>query len=183
MILLQYCTAQFTQRGTLHPYSERLRTEKFYRCCHRRRRPTHVRSSTKCASIVASVSAASFAPAGQLAPESIVASFGSNLSTSTEFASSLPLPAELAGVSVRIRDSVGIERPASLFYVSANQINFLMPPGTAPGTGIVSVRNRELSLLGRVEVASVAPSVFTANSTGKDCGRPGFSHQVRRRDL
>ena len=120
------------------------------------------------ASIVASVSAASFAPAGQLAPESIVAGFGSNLATSIERASLLPLPTELAGVNVRLLDSAGIERLASLFYVSPNQINFLMPLGTAPGPGILTVTSGGTVVAGGVvDVASVAPTIFTANSTGQ----------------
>ena len=73
---------------------------------------------------VASVSAASFAAGGSLAPESIAAAFGANLATDTQTAPSLPLPTQLAGVSVKVRDSAGAERLAPLFFVSPGQINY-----------------------------------------------------------
>ena len=62
---------------------------------------------------VVSVSAASFGGA-ELAPEALVAAFGSNLTTSTQTASSGTLPTQLAGASVRVKDSLGADRLAPL---------------------------------------------------------------------
>src|SRR5262249_57930564 len=78
-----------------------------------------------------SVSAANFTD-GVLAPEAIVAAFGDGLATTTQGASSLPLPLELAGARVVARDSAGIERPAPIFFISASPINFLIPAQNAP---------------------------------------------------
>jgi len=84
---------------------------------------------------VTSVSAASFAADDALAPESIAAAFGTNLATGIQAAppSPLPLPTQLAGVSVKVRDSAGEDRLAPLFFVSPEQINFQVPRGTAAG--------------------------------------------------
>jgi len=85
------------------------------------------------------VSAASYAPNRALASETITAAFGANLSTQTAVANSSPLPTELAGVFLKVRDSPGVERRAPLFFVSPGQINFLMPGGTASGTATLTV--------------------------------------------
>src|SRR5262245_24397605 len=64
-----------------------------------------------------SASAANFRSV-KLARESIVAAFGANLSATTAAADSLPLPTMLAGTSVSVKDSLGAERLAPLFFVS-----------------------------------------------------------------
>jgi Galactose oxidase, central domain/Kelch motif len=86
---------------------------------------------------VASVSAASFAAGGTLAPESIAAAFGVNLATDTQTAPSLPLPTQLAGVSVKVTSG---ESNESIGLIVA---------------------------AGMVEIAGVAPGLFTANSDGQ----------------
>lgn len=74
------------------------------------------------ANTAAHVSAASFR--GQpIAPEAIIAAFGSNLATATLSATVTPLPTSLAGTTVKVRDSFGTERLASLFFVSPTQVN------------------------------------------------------------
>jgi uncharacterized protein (TIGR03437 family) len=118
------------------------------------------------AATVASVSAASFAMGG--APESIVAAFGSNLAAGTQAASGLPLPTSLAGTSLRVRDSAGVERPAPLFFVAPNQINYQIPAGTAAGTAYVSVVSGGNPVAaGIVEITRVAPGLFSANASGQ----------------
>lgn len=111
---------------------------------------------------IISVSAANFV-AGQLAPESVVAAFGSNLAASTQVASGLPLPTELAGASIRVRDFAGVERAAPLFFVSPNQINYQIPAGTLTGTATVSVNSGSV---GGGEIVSVSPGLFTADASG-----------------
>lgn len=112
---------------------------------------------------IASASAASFA-VGPLAPEAIVAAFGTNLATSAQTAAGLPLPTQLAGVNVRVRDSAGAERDASLFFVSPNQINYQIPPGVVNGPATVTVSS---GATGIVEIASIAPGLFSANGNGQ----------------
>src|SRR5262249_51145585 len=74
-----------------------------------------------------SVSAASYNGA-ELAKESIVAAFGNGLATEVRAATSLPLPTTLAGTKVKVKDSAGAERDASLFFVAPTQVNYLLPP-------------------------------------------------------
>jgi hypothetical protein len=119
------------------------------------------------AGAVTSVSAASFS-GGLAAPESIIAAFGPNLSASTEVATTLPLPTTLAGVSVKLQDRLGIERPAPLFFVSPNQINYLMPSGATAGLATVTVtRSGTTVSSGRIALDPVVPGLFTANANGK----------------
>jgi uncharacterized protein (TIGR03437 family) len=112
---------------------------------------------------LASVSAASFA-LGAIAPDSIVAAFGANLSTGVAAARDVPLPTDLLGTSVRVRDSAGAERLAGLFFVSPSQINYLVPPDTALGTATITVNN---SAAGTVEITPAAPGLFAANANGQ----------------
>lgn len=79
----------------------------------------------------ASVSAASYIRAGDLASESIAAAFGTNLATTTQSATAIPLPTALADTTVTVRDNLGVARLAPLFYVSPLQINYQIPNGTA----------------------------------------------------
>lgn len=117
---------------------------------------------------VTTVSAASFSGA-ELAAESIVAAFGQGLATTTEAATSVPLPTTLAGVSVRVRDSAEMERAAPLFFVAPGQINYLIPPGTANGTANISVmRDETVIAAGTAPIAAVAPGLFAANANGRD---------------
>lgn len=124
--------------------------------------------STSCAVIptVATISAANFqAP---IASESLVSAFGSALATGIQVANSLPLPTTLGGTKVTVKDSLGSERPAPLFFVSPAQVNYLMPPGVASGVATVTVTNaNNVSTSGDVRIAPVAPGLFSANASGQ----------------
>src|SRR5262249_14810585 len=72
---------------------------------------------------VSAVSAASFATGAQ-AGEGIAALFGTGLAGTTLAAASQPLPVTLGGAQVRVRDAMGTELDAPLFFVSPTQINF-----------------------------------------------------------
>jgi uncharacterized protein (TIGR03437 family) len=114
-----------------------------------------------------SVSAASYSGA-RLAPESIVAAFGTNLATAIEAASSVPLPTSLAGTTVKVKDSQGAERSAPLFFVSPTQINYLIPAETATGAATVVFNSSDGSVSGgAVQIAPVAPGIFAANADGQ----------------
>lgn len=122
----------------------------------------------KVAPAVTSVSAASFLGA-QLAPESIVAGFGSNMATGVAIANSLPLPTTLLGTTVDVIDSATrTTRPASLFFVAPAQINYQTPAGTADGTAWVIVRiNGNIVGAGVMTIAKVAPGMISANANGQ----------------
>src|SRR5262245_13571843 len=83
------------------------------------------RSTAIQAGAVASVNAASYV--APVARNSIVAAFGNNLATATAAAQTTPLPTTLAGMTVTIQDSAGATTPAPLFFVSATQVNYLIP--------------------------------------------------------
>jgi uncharacterized protein (TIGR03437 family) len=116
---------------------------------------------------LASVSAASFSGV-ELASESIVAAFGADLATTTKSANTSTLPTELAGTTVKIRDSAGVERLSPIFFVAPTQVNYLMPAGTANGMARVTMigGNSKFST-GAVKIAAVAPGLFTANASGQ----------------
>jgi uncharacterized protein (TIGR03437 family) len=116
---------------------------------------------------IAPVSAASFNGAA-LAPESIVAAFGPGLAGGTEIATTVPLPTSLLGASVKVKDRAGVERASPLFFVSPNQINFQIPPGTATGKATITVSNpQNTNLSATVWIESVAPGLFAANANGQ----------------
>ena len=124
---------------------------------------------TRCSAVdgAAAASAASFFT-HQLASESIAALFGSELATEVKAPSSLPLPTTLAGASVKVRDSAGVERLAPLFFASPGQINFQMPPDTALGLCLLTVAKPDGRFaVDTVEARATAPGIFSADSTGK----------------
>jgi len=114
------------------------------------------------------VSAASFISGASQTAEGIASIFGQNLAGSVVVApEGQSLPASLGGVSVTVTDSRGTERTAPLWFVSPAQINLQVPPGTAPGLATVSVKNQGQTIAtGVLRIEAVAPSLFSANSTG-----------------
>jgi uncharacterized protein (TIGR03437 family) len=115
---------------------------------------------------VTSVSAGSYCGPG-LAPESIVAAFGSSLASGTQAANVVPLPTTLAATSVKLKDSAGVERLAPLFFVSPAQVNYLIPKETAPGPAAVTVANGAATFTGSAAISRVSPAIFTANADGR----------------
>jgi uncharacterized protein (TIGR03437 family) len=113
-----------------------------------------------------SVSAASFSRTG-LAPEAIASAFGTNLATTTQAATTQPLPTTLAGTRVLIRDAAGVDRLAPLFFVSPGQINYQMPQGTALGAAVVTIGGGGSASIGAEQIAAVAPGLFAANANGQ----------------
>lgn len=82
----------------------------------------------------------------------------------------VPLTTSLGGVTVSIRDSTGTSRQAELYgvFASAEQINFLVPSGTAAGQAAVTVTLPGGATLNTmIEIAAAAPGLFTANMTGQ----------------
>jgi uncharacterized protein (TIGR03437 family) len=112
------------------------------------------------------LSAANYLPLA--APDSFVSGFAQNLAASAEPATSVPLPTNLGGLSVRVKDSAGTEREAPLFYVSPNQINYVVPAGTATGVATVDVvRQGQLAVRGQAIIESAAPGLFSADGSGR----------------
>jgi uncharacterized protein (TIGR03437 family) len=109
-------------------------------------------------------SAASAAP-GPVAPGSIATSKGQGLASQTEIGSGIELT--LSGTSVAVKDSAGAERQAALYYVSPEQINYVIPANSAIGLASITVlAGAEARAVGTVLIESVAPSLFSANANG-----------------
>jgi len=102
-----------------------------------------------------------------LAVESLATVFGNAMATTIQIATASPLPNELAGTRVIVKDSANVERTAPLFFVSPTQINFQIPPGTAAGTASVTVLSGfGSSSFGTAQIVNVSPGLFAANATG-----------------
>lgn len=86
--------------------------------------------------------AASFA-IGNVSAESIASLFGTNLALELKVAEATPLPTQLGGAQVFVRDSAGTERVSELFFVSPTQINFLVPAGSANGSATLIARRAD----------------------------------------
>ncbi len=116
---------------------------------------------------VANVPAASFTGT-QLAPDSIVAAFGTKLATGMKVADTTPLPTELEGTTVRVIDTAGAQRLARLFFVSPTQINYLLPAETIAGPATVVIRAGDGSVsVGAIQVQQTTPSLFSASADGR----------------
>jgi uncharacterized protein (TIGR03437 family) len=113
---------------------------------------------------LAVVNAASYANS-PVAPDSIASAWG-NFQTQggrAFVADSRPLPTTLGGVRLTINGT-----DAGLFFVSNEQINFLVPPGTVDGPALVTVTNANgTTVNGTVQIVRSAPGIFTLNATGQ----------------
>jgi uncharacterized protein (TIGR03437 family) len=102
------------------------------------------------------------------AADSWATAWGSDLSTSTLFSSTTPLPTSLAGTTVQVTDSAGVARLAPLSYVSSGQINFLIPTNTAAGLANITVTNSFGATASTIIVVSpTSPGLFSQDSSGK----------------
>src|SRR5262249_7081025 len=70
--------------------------------------------------------------------------------------------------TVKVRDSAGAERFAPLFFVSPNQVNYQVPPGTAIGTATVTIISGAGAVsTGTAKIEAVAPGLFAADGSGQ----------------
>jgi uncharacterized protein (TIGR03437 family) len=79
-----------------------------------------------------------------------------------------PLPVELNGVSVSINSAA-----AGLYFVSAGQINFVVPPGLAPNTGTTTyplvINNNGSTIRSTIQLLANQPDIGTqTNSFGSN---------------
>lgn len=108
----------------------------------------------------------SAAPGISVAPSSIATMYGSNLSTVSMSASALPLPTTLGGATLLVTDAAGTQFPAALSFVSASQINFIIPTGAAVGTATFTGANGSVSQSTTGLIQNVAPALFSMSGTG-----------------
>lgn len=94
------------------------------------------------------------------APGGILSVFGSQLSPSTQSASSVPLPLSMSGVEVLVNGVV-----APLYYVSSTQLNIQIPYETPMNSSVVvSVNTNGQLTTQSFQVSAVAPGIFTSSS-------------------
>ena len=116
---------------------------------------------------IAAVSAANYF-AGDVATESILAVFGTNLAPSVAVAATIPLPATLNGTTARVTDSANATRDAGLFFVSPGQLNLALPAGAAEGAATLTVTNGGgQSFSTTINIRAVVPGIFNANANGQ----------------
>ena len=111
-------------------------------------------------------SAASGAPT--LAPDSLASVFGLNLTVIAQSADTQPPPESLGGITITVKDSAAVARPAGLTFVSPSQVNFVVPSDTAPGIASLTIQSPgapDVVLSADIEV--VAPALFAANGSGR----------------
>jgi uncharacterized protein (TIGR03437 family) len=124
-----------------------------------------VAGSSLPATQIAVVNAASFTSPLSVRDE-IMTIFGFGLTGATDAPTVTPLPTNLAGASVTVKDSLGTERPAQFFYASPTQINLLIPSDTAPGTATVTVTSALGSSAIVVSNTTASAGIFAANASG-----------------
>jgi uncharacterized protein (TIGR03437 family) len=108
---------------------------------------------------------ASYAPAGNpIAPGEFIALFGTGMAAGAKVAAP-PYPPTLNGVTVLVNG-----KPAPLYYVSATQINALVPYSTQGPTATIVVQNGTASNTVTVPVAVTAPGVFALDQSGTGAG-------------
>jgi uncharacterized protein (TIGR03437 family) len=109
---------------------------------------------------------ASFAP-GTLASEMIAFGEAQGIAPSLVVAPGGPWPLTLSGVKLDITDSLGVTRPAPLYYVTTNAMAYLTPAGTALGAATAKLTTSTGAVItGSFNIERLAPGLYTANSTG-----------------
>jgi uncharacterized protein (TIGR03437 family) len=99
-----------------------------------------------------------------LSPGMFVALYGSQLATATAIAS-FPLPTTLGGVKVLVNGTA-----APIYYVSAGQIDFVVPWETAGGQASIAVVSGAATSNTVTAPIQTAPQIFTTNQAGSGQG-------------
>ena len=112
------------------------------------------------------VNAASYVVSAPVAPGSLATLFGNFDVTAPAQAGSLPLPKNLAGVSVQF-GSVA----APLLYVSSSQVNLQVPwEVSQPMPGTLTISANGVNATAVVSLSPFAPGIFSLNAAGNGQG-------------
>ena len=108
------------------------------------------------------VTSAAFNTGSKLAPDSLASGYGSGLATQAGSPSTTPLPVSFNGTTVSVQDAAGALRLGQLFYVSPDQVNFVVPGATGNGAALITVTSGSgATATASVDISSVTPSIFT----------------------
>lgn len=105
------------------------------------------------------VNGASFRAEQPMAAGSWASAFGSFANVGNTQNSVIPLPTTLGGVSITVDGT-----PAPINFVSASQINFLIPGRVAPGVRPVVINTGSATVTGSVRVVAAAPGIFVQDA-------------------
>jgi uncharacterized protein (TIGR03437 family) len=108
----------------------------------------------------------SAAPSVAVSPSSLATLYGSNLAAGITQAGALPLPTTLGGLTLSVTDATGAQLPATLSFVSPNQVNFVLPGGAALGDATFTASNGSTPQTATTVIQNVAPTLFAMNSKG-----------------
>jgi uncharacterized protein (TIGR03437 family) len=95
---------------------------------------------------------------------SVYPEFNATLASSTDTANGTVLPTTLAGTTVTVTDSNGVQLPAGIIYASSAQVNYQVPSAAAPGVGKVTITSGGTSVTGNVNIVATYPSIFRATA-------------------
>jgi uncharacterized protein (TIGR03437 family) len=108
------------------------------------------------------------------APGSIVSIFGTNFASGVNISSTVPLSTSLGGTSVTFNNL-----PAPLFFTSSGQINAQLPSGLSGTTASVVVTTPSgPSAPKTIQIAPVAPAIFSLNAQGSGQGAVLFANSA-----
>jgi uncharacterized protein (TIGR03437 family) len=93
---------------------------------------------------------------------SFAAAYGSGFAA-TPLVASPPFPIILGGFSVTVKDSAGVTRSAPIQSVYPNQVNYIVPDGTAPGIATVTIGTSS----GAAQVDAIGPGLYSMSGTGQ----------------
>jgi len=101
-------------------------------------------------------------------PSADAAVFGSNLATAARSVPASGPPLSPGGTEVSVQHSAGVSRPAPLFYVSSQPVDFEVPAGASMGTATVSISSGSGAIsTGSIRISNVAPGLFCAKGNGQ----------------
>jgi uncharacterized protein (TIGR03437 family) len=102
----------------------------------------------------------------ELVPDGMASIFGAGLTGEPASATGMPLPATLGGVTVRIVDASGKSYAAGLYYVSAGQVNFVVPADVPLGPARLEIATAGGTWTVDVTVTRSGPALASANGSG-----------------
>jgi uncharacterized protein (TIGR03437 family) len=110
---------------------------------------------------------ASYAAGGTLAPDMIAFGAADAIAPALVVASDSPWPTNLGGVRLDITDNAGQTHPAPIYYVTTNQMAYLIPADTPPGPATAKLTTSAgVAITGSFNIDRVSPGLYSANSTG-----------------
>ena len=121
---------------------------------------------------------ASFAAGASLAPDMIAFAEAPAIASQLTTASPGPWPSTLSGVSVQITDSQGQTQLSPIYFAAPTAIGFLIPANAALGAATIkSTTSTGATFSGTIDIARVAPGLYTAKSSGSGVAA-GFAIHV-----